>query len=107
MGTSYFSSTEPTARHIRLLLPRILSQISGVYQDRPDLVLAAWPAVVGPELAPMTQALSFIEGTLTVSVANSTLYSLLARHDKARILKSLRDKFPHIQIKTIHFRLGQ
>lgn len=98
------ASTQPTARHIRTLLPRLLSQISAQVQERPDLVLAAWPALIGPKLAPMTEAIRFEEGILTVKVANSTLYSLLARHDKTRLLKSLKEKFP--QVKTILFKMG-
>jgi hypothetical protein len=106
---SHYKKRAPTAlttRHIRELLPDLLAGIGTVYQNRPDLVLAAWPDVIGKDLASMTQALSFNEGILTVKVNNSTLYSLLSQHDKPRILKSLRDKFAGTVIKTIHFQLG-
>lgn len=68
--------------------------------------MAAWPAIIGPKLCQMTKAVSFEEGTLTVLVKNSTLYSLLVKHDKMRILKLLRDKFPNTTINNIVFRIG-
>lgn len=98
--------TATTTRHLKHLLPRFLEDIGKVFQNRPDMVLAAWPEIIGQDLSPMTEAISFIEGVLTVKVKNSTLYSLLSQSDKPRILKSLRDKFPSTLIKTIHFRLG-
>ncbi len=102
----YYDGTMPTTRHIRQLLPRVLEEIGRRCNERPDLVLAAWPEIIGPQLAPMTQALSFVEGVLTVKVKNSTLHSLLLQHEKARLLQSLRSKFPSLTIKTIFFRLG-
>lgn len=95
-----------TSRPIQQLLPKVLSQITQIYQDRGDIILAAWPEIVGQKLAPMTKAISFKEGILTVIVSNSPLYSLLTQIDRARIIKNLRDKFPSTKIKTIHFRMG-
>lgn len=103
---SNYPATRPTTRHIRQILPRILEEIGHIYHDRPDLILAAWPEVIGSHLAPMTQAVSFVDGILTVKVKNSTLYSLLTQNDKPRLIKNLRDKFPRAMIKTILFRLG-
>lgn len=102
----YYSGTRVTSHHISALLPAVLSKVSELYSQRPDLVLASWPEIIGPKLALMTQALSFSEGVLVVKVKNSTLYSLLNQHDKPRILSSLRKKFPRVDIKTIVFRIG-
>ncbi len=99
------NSTQATTRHIRQLLPNLLHQIGKIFHERPDLVIAGWPDVIGPHLAPMTEALFFQEGVLTVKVKNSTLYSLL-NQDKSRIVKNLREKFPNTLIKTVYFRLG-
>jgi hypothetical protein len=88
------------------LLPAVLSRIGQVYQQRSDLILAMWPDIIGPKLAPMAQAVSFSEGILLVKVKNSTLYSLLSQNDKPRLLNELRQKFPHVDIKTIYFRIG-
>jgi hypothetical protein len=99
-------TTALTTHHIQQLLPKVLEQIGRSYQDRADLILASWPEIIGSQLSVFTQALSFREGILTVSVKNSTLYSLLNQHDKPRILKNLRDKFPNTTIKTILFKMG-
>jgi Dna[CI] antecedent DciA-like protein len=88
------------------LLPAVLEKISEVYQERPDFVLAAWPLIIGPQIATMTQAISFIEGVLLVKVKNSTLHSLLSQKDRSRILNLLRMKFPKTHIKNIVFRIG-
>jgi predicted nucleic acid-binding Zn ribbon protein len=101
-----YDGQQVTTRHLRELLPTVLSKIGGVFQERGDLVLAAWPEMIGPQLASMTQAVSFNEGVLLVHVKNSTLYSLLSQNEKPRILKNLRERFPNTTIKNILFRLG-
>lgn len=112
MGTFYrrtpkrYDGTVPTTHRMGDLLPLILRQIGEVYQDRPDLVLALWPEVIGEKLAPMTQAISFSGGILTVRVRNSTLFSLLKQRDKPKLLQTLRQKLPRADIKNIFFRLG-
>ncbi len=95
-----------TTRHIQDLFPKYLQEIGALYRNRPDLVLAAWPEVIGPQLAPMTQALSFVDGVLKVKVKNSTLHSLLAQIEYPRLIKNLRDRFPTTEIKKILFFLG-
>jgi hypothetical protein len=102
----HYDGPLPTTRHISQLLPSFLVEIGRKFEDRPDLVIAAWEDVIGAQLAPMTQAISFCDGFLTVRVKNSTLYSLLVQNDKPRLIKNLRDKFPGTLIKTIIFRLG-
>lgn len=107
MTTRYrHRGTARTAHTIGEILPAVLEGIGRVYQERPDLVMKAWPEVIGEKIAVMTQVVSFIDGVLVVKVRNSTLHSLLSQNDKPRVLKSLRQKFPHIQIKNIVFCLG-
>ncbi len=101
-----YDGSSVTTHRISEILPVVLGQIGEVYQDRPDLILASWPEVIGEKLASMTQALSFTEGVLLVKVKNSTLHSLLSQNDKSRLLNSLRRKFPNSEIKAIHFRMG-
>lgn len=101
-----YDGTKLTTHRVSELLPVVLSQIGKVYEDRPDLVLAAWPDVIGSNLAPMTQAVSFVDGVLIVKVKNSALYQLLSQNDNSRILNSLRQRFPNMKIKTIFFRIG-
>jgi hypothetical protein len=95
-----------TNKQIQDILPGILGQIGALQRDRPDLVVAAWADVIGSKLAPMAQAVCFEKGVLVVKVKNSTLYSLLTQHERGRLLKSLREKFPSLEIKNIHFRIG-
>ncbi len=95
-----------TNKHLKTLLPKLLGGIGALHRDRPDLVVAAWPDVIGEKLAAMTRAVSFEKGILLVKVSNSTLYSVLAQHEKLRLVKGLRERFPSVEIKTIHFRMG-
>lgn len=95
-----------TNKQMKDLLPKVLGKIGAIYRDRPDLILAAWPQIIGEKLALMTKAISFDNGILVVKVSNSTLYSLVSQHERRRLLKSLRDKFPSVEIKNIHFRIG-
>ncbi len=101
-----YDGTGITTHRVSELLPTVLSNIGETYQDRPDLLLASWPEVIGKNFAGMTQAVSFIDGVLLVKVKNSTFHSLLSQHEKPKILSNLRQKFPKIEIKTIQFRIG-
>lgn len=98
--------TQVTTHRLKDLLPIVLANVRVVYQQRADLILASWPQLMGPTLAAMTQAVSFKEGILVVKVKNSTLHSLLSQNDKPRLLHLLRQKFPHVEIKNIYFRIG-
>ncbi len=95
-----------TNKYLRDLLPKMLHGIETLHRDRPDLIVAAWPDVVGERLAVMTQAIGFEQGILSVKVSNSTLYSILARQEREALLKKLRQKFPSVLIKNIRFRMG-
>lgn len=101
-----YDGTAGTCKQMQDLLPKALCQIGEVYKERPDLIIAAWPELMGKSLAPMTQAISFVNGVLTVKVKNSTLYSLLSQHEKPKLLKSLREKFPNVIVNNIVFRIG-
>lgn len=101
-----YDGTDVTTHRMSDLLTTVLGEISAVHEMRPDLVLAAWPSIVGPKIAPMTQAVAFSDGVLVVKVKNSTLHSLLSQHDKPKILHTLRQKFPRVSIQNIVFRIG-
>lgn len=102
----YYDGTAVTTHRFADLLPQVLSSIEELHHDRPDLVLAAWPEVIGEKFANMTEALSFNNGILVVAVKNSMLYSLLAQHDTPRIMRSLKIKFPSIRFDKIVFRMS-
>jgi hypothetical protein len=95
-----------TNKQMKDLLPKVLIRIGAIHRDRPDLIIAAWPEIIGEKLASMTKAVCFEKGILVVNVSNSTLYSLLSHHERGRLLKRLKEKFSSIEIKNIHFRMG-
>lgn len=101
-----YDGTELTTRKLGQILPLVLSKIGEVYHQRSDLIIAMWPNLIGPELAKMAQAVSFVNGILNVKVKNSTLHSLLSQNEKTRLLRLLREKFPQVEIKSIYFRIG-
>ncbi len=101
-----YTGTETTGRLLADVLPAVMKELSAAFRDRPDLVLAAWPEIIGEKLAPMTHAASFEEGLLFIKVKNSSLYSLLSQHERPRLLRSLREKFPSVTIRNIIFRMG-
>lgn len=102
----HYDGSKVTSHHVGSLSTNILTAIREKYEDRPDLVLAAWPEVIGKQLSAMTQAISFLDGVLIVKVANSTLYHILNNRDRMKVLSNLRQKFPKLTIKTIVFRMG-
>lgn len=102
----HYDGTGLTCKSMTELLPGVLARIGEVYQQRPDLILAMWPDLVGPQVAQMTQAVSFIDETLFVKVKNSTLHSILNGKAKSDILLLLRKKFPNTPIKGVCFRIG-
>ena len=101
-----YNEVQPTGKNLSEILPEWLESISSRYHDRPDLVLLAWPEVIGEKFAPMTQAVSFIDGVLTVKVRNSSLYSLLVQHEKRKLQYQLQKRIPSVNIRNIIFRLG-
>jgi hypothetical protein len=93
-------------RTLKELLPLVLRQIGRrVHGDR-EIVLAAWPEIIGPQFAPMARAASFEEGVLTVVVTNASLFSLIAYRDRKRLIQALRDKLPNVDIKHLNVRIG-
>lgn len=93
-------------KKLETLLPSFMRKLGASQSERPDLIIAAWPSLVGERLAPMAKAHSFEEGILTVKVSNSSLLSLLAQNEKARLLGQLKKQFPAARISDIRFRIG-
>ncbi len=95
-----------TSLRLGEILPTVLRHIGRKYEKRADLIIAAWPEIIGAHLSSMTEAVLFEEGLLYVKVNNSTLHSVLNQVYRARIVRSLRDKFPGTEIKNVIFRIG-
>lgn len=105
---SHQSGEKPqrVGKQIKDLLPRLLDRIGQKVHGHRDVVLAVWPEIVGAAIAPMARAVGFENGVLLVEVANSTLYSIVAVRDRARILQALRKALPTVQIRAIKVRLA-
>lgn len=98
--------TAVTSKSLKHLLPSVLRAIGKRHEERPDLILAAWPSLIGTRLSPMTHAVSFTDGVLTIKVKNSSLLSLLTQHERPRLLKELRAQFPNAKMHNIRFIIG-
>ena len=101
-----YDGTELTSKTMSDLLPNVLGAITRHYRDQGSLIIASWPEIIGEKLSPMTKAVSFEDGILTVHVANSTLHSLLSGHERGKLLHMLQKKFPSVNIRNIIFRIG-
>ena len=101
-----YDGVKSPARTLQELLPQMLGQFQKKIGDEGLELLEAWPEVAGPSVAKFTQALSFIEGVLTVLVKSSTLYSLLRQHEKARLLELMKKRFLKLEVRDIVFRFG-
>lgn len=101
-----YDGSNTTSKSIHELLPQVLKDIGKNYHERGDLVIALWPEVIGPKFSSMAKAISFVDGQLTVVVTNSTLFSLLVKHEKHRLLKTIQEKLPSTNINNIFFRIG-
>lgn len=93
-------------RTIKDLLPEVLGEIQKSAGEPGRDILGFWPEIIGQNLAKKTEAVSFVNGILTVIVKSSTLYSLLSVHEKPRLLLKLREAFPKTHVQNIFFRLG-
>lgn len=106
MSPYFRKKNQVTSKPIPALCDRFLQKLNQQQDQRVDLVLLAWPQIVGEHLAPMTKAKRLFEGVLEVTVSNSSLLSILSIQEKATLLKKLKEKFPKTDIKDIRFRIG-
>lgn len=103
---TYKKLTESTSKELKMMLPSLMKKMEELKQDPPQQIVLAWPLIVGEKWAPMTKAVSFIDGVLLVKVKNSSLLSILSQHEKQRLLQSLKEKFPSWSIQEIRFCMG-
>ena len=101
-----YNGKMPTSRHIKHLLPSILTGISNKLEDNPIQISTIWQEIVGDKIARLTEVIELNNGVLKVKVDNSTLYSLLVEHEKQRLLKVLQKRLPKLRIKILLFRIG-
>jgi predicted nucleic acid-binding Zn ribbon protein len=98
-----FDVIEPTGKKLSDLLPQILREISPPVDHERAALFAYWNSLLEEKMARFTQPVSWKNGVLTIKVKSATLYAVLQRHEKARLLKALQSKF---SVQDIVFRVG-
>ena len=101
-----YDGDQPTGRKLKDLLPEVMARITRKVNESPQDILDAWPEIVGPKIGKMARAVSFDSGVLKIKVENSTLYSLLTLHEKDRLLKEMKKRFPKVVFRNLLFRIG-
>lgn len=101
-----YDGTRTTSKLLSDILPKYAKKFVQGENADPQLVLRAWPEVVGETLAGMTRAERFVEGILYVRVSNASLYSLLSGYEKKKVLHKLQEIVPGSQVRGLVFRIG-
>lgn len=101
-----YDGTEITSKALKDLLPTVFRGLQKSYVSCFQSIVAVWPNLVGTQTAISTTPTSLQEGILTVVVRNSTLYCLLSRYEKMKIIKQIKNQFPKSDINDIIFRMG-
>ena len=65
-----------------------------------------WPQIVGEHVSQFTKPLFVKNRVFYVAVKNATLYSLLNQYEKKRLTQILKEKFPHLDLAKIVFKMG-
>lgn len=95
-----------TSKTLDSLLLGAMQRLDRQRARDPQAVLAAWPEIVGEQIASFTVAKSFESRTLFVTVSNSTVYSMLSGSEKKHLLAELQSRLPGSGVRNIVFRLG-
>ena len=69
-------------------------------------VCEAWQKVVGSEIAPQTQVVSFNGGTLTIEVASSGLLAELNNFHLHALVEAVQREMKNKKVRRIKLRLG-
>ncbi len=67
---------------------------------------SVWEEVAGSAVAAQTRVTGIQRGALQVEVSNSALLSELVAFQRTALLKSLRERYPELNIKDVKFRLN-
>lgn len=98
--------TSSCSHKIGDLLPGIWSKIQASCHNQGTLIGECWAQIVGSQFAKDSRVVGFDRGIITIKVANSSLYSLLAYYEKKRLLHKIKAQFPKVEVKDLVFRLG-
>ena len=103
----FAAAAEKTAepQHVRKVLSELialkgLARVHGIEQ-----LQQAWRTVAGDDIGRCSRAIELTRGVLHVGVGNSAVLNELAGFHKQVLLEQLRQKFAHLKIREIKFRL--
>jgi hypothetical protein len=65
-----------------------------------------WPHIVGEHVGHLTKPLFIKQKVFYIAVKNATLYSLLNQYEKKRLTQIIKEKFPHLDLAKIVFKMG-
>lgn len=101
------SPTQPTSSHLKEVASCALKQITQKFTSKEVKVLELWPQIIGNPFQNTTKATKFDQGKLFITVANSTVMSMInVPQVKKTILETYRREAPEFQIREIIFRIG-
>ncbi len=93
------------ARPIRSVMRKLMNERGYASVESSGELVDAWPEVAGARLAGSTRVGKIAKGVLLVEV-NSSMALQEAHFDKQRLLRSLREKLPHVSITDLRFRMA-
>lgn len=96
-------SQEPQPLSVALAELIALRGFARVRSD--DELRSVWQRVAGEELAGQARPLQIVRGVLTIAVASAPLLNELVSFQSPDLLKRLRQQAPHLNIKSLKFRL--
>jgi hypothetical protein len=71
-----------------------------------DELRTAWKTIAGEELAAQARPLQLARGVLTIAVSSAPLLNELASFQSADLLARMKRQVPHLNIKSLKFRLN-
>jgi hypothetical protein len=87
------------------LLPDLMRKVERLQQNPPQQILLAFPDIAGEKWRVMARAVKVDKEILTIHVKNSMALSQIV-HEKSRLLRSFKEKFPSCPIQDIRFCIG-
>jgi len=94
-------------RMIKDIVPGVLANLRTPEKNLKQELIAQWPKIAGPQIAPHTKPSLGKEGKLFVWVNQSTLACELNHHYKEALLNRAQAQCGKEHIRSIVFRVGQ
>ena len=92
-------------KKLKDVILKVVEDVESKHKKNPKEIMNFWYKIIQKEFASMTKPKKFENDALIVYVKNSTLYSVLVKYEKDKLLKKLQKKFSKEIIKNIIFRM--